>query len=240
MRTSVSEGHHTSRSALRSALRGLASSLVINVLGTYLVYQFLLERFPSGSHMPLALSGLVPVTDLMYNIVRKQSVDIVGLFAAEEVAVSLVASAVTHSATSLLVGKSMQNAALGVIFLASVIIGRPLMVYIARQFVASGDDVHRARFDRVANHPDGKSVYRTMTLVWAIVLFAKTFVSVLLALSLNTAQFLMYSSLVNYSSDGLLVWWSIRYGYTRLGRYVASATPDLDSGEAGQPLASDA
>ena len=217
-KSSIPETAHSANRA--AALRGLGRSVFINVVCTYFLYRLLEPHFPPGTLMPLALSGLLPLFGLAYGVVRQRSIDIIGLFAAEDIAVSLVAISLAHSATSALVGRSLQNAVLGVMFLGSVLIKRPIMLYVARQFVTGNEPAGKARFDQMAGRPDAKRVYRTMTLVWAATLIAKSVVSVVIALVFSTKEYLILSPLFTYSSDVLLIWWSFHYGYSKLGHYA--------------------
>ena len=209
--------HSVNRAA---ALRGLARSVFINVICAYFLYRLLEPHFPPGSLLPLAISGLVPLFGLAYGVVRQGSIDIIGLFAAEDIAVSLIALSLAHDATSALVGRSLQNAVLAVLFLGSVLIKRPIMLYVARQFVTGNEPSGKARFDQMAGQSDAKRVYRTMTLVWALTLIAKSAVSVVIALVCSTRQYLILSPLFAYGSDVLLIWWSFHYGYSKLGHYA--------------------
>lgn len=214
----------TAHSANRAAaLRGLARSVFINVICTYVLYRLLEPHFDSRSLIPLAVSGLLPLFGLAYGVVRQRSIDIIGLFAAEDIAVSLAAVSLAHSAMGALVGRSLQNAVLGVLFAGSVLVKRPIMLYVARQFVTGNEAAGKERFDRMAARPDAKSTYQTMTLIWAAVLFTKSVVSVVIALTFSTRQYLILSPLWAYGSDVLLIWWSFHYGYAKLGHYAKDA-----------------
>jgi hypothetical protein len=96
----------------------------------------------------------------------------------------------------------------------------------------------KSRFDQIAGRSDAKRVYRTMMLVWALTLIAKSAVSVVSALICSTRQYLIPSPLFTYSSDVLLAWWSFHYGYSKLGHYANHpqaganeiAVPGLENG----------
>lgn len=217
-KSSTPETAHSANRA--AALRGLARSVFINVVCTYLLYRLLEPHFRSGSLIPLAVSGLLPLFGLTYGVIRERSIDVIGFFAAEDIAVSLIALLLAHNATSALVGRSLQNAVLGVLFFGSVLIKRPIMLYVARQFVTGNEPSGKARFDQMAARSDAKRVYRTMTLIWSAVLFAKSAMSVVIALTFSTKQYLVLSPVFAYGSDVLLIWWSFRYGYSKLGHYA--------------------
>jgi hypothetical protein len=135
----------------------------------------------------------------------------------------MVSLVLAHSEVSALVGRSLQNAVLGVIFLGSLALDKPLVLYISRQFLTGNDPQARGRFDLVVAQPDARRVYRIMTWVWAAAMFAKSAGSVLLALTLAAQNYLVISPIWTYGSDALLVWWSMRYGYRKLRHYADRA-----------------
>jgi hypothetical protein len=218
-------------------MKALGRSVFLNVVCSYLFYRLLAPRFPSGSLLPLALSGLPPLFGLAYGLIRQRAIDFIGFFAAEDIAVSMVSLVLAHSEVSALVGRSLQNAVLGVIFLGSLALDKPLVLYISRQFLTGNDPQARGRFDLVVAQPDARRVYRIMTWVWAAAMFAKSAGSVLLALTLAAQNYLVISPIWTYGSDALLVWWSMRYGYRKLRHYAdraeslaeESVTPALNS-----------
>jgi hypothetical protein len=203
-----------------AAMKAVGRSIFLNVVCSYLLYRTFTPQFPSGSLYPLALSGLSPLMGLIYGIVRERAIDFIGFFAAEDIAVSLLSLVLAHSEISALVGRSLQNAVLGVIFLISLMLDKPLVLYIARQFLTGNDPQARLRFDFVVAQPDAKRVYRTLTWGWSAALFAKSAGSVVLAMTLRTQNYLIVSPLWVCMSDALLVWWSVSYGYRRLRHYV--------------------
>jgi hypothetical protein len=217
------------RARLSAAMHALAVSVFINALCPYLLYRILEARYEPGSLIPLAFSGLFPLLGLTVGFLRQRALDIIGLFALVEVGVAIVTTMMAHSASSALVGRTLQNSVLSVIFFGSVLLGRPIMLYVARQFVTGNNASYRARFDQIANRLDTKHVYKIMTLVWAAVLLGKNFVGIPLALALSTRQFLVASPAFNYVVDVVLIWWSMRYGYSRLGHYIAQTLPANDA-----------
>jgi hypothetical protein len=214
-----SEQHRGRRAA---ALRGLRNSVVINVLCPYLLYRALAPHFSSQSVLPLGISGLIPLLNLAYSLFRQHALDVLALFAAEDVIVSLAATLLARTPTAVLIGRSSQNAILGLIFLGSLVVGRPLMLYIARQVATGNESAAVARFDQLALRDDVLQVYRFMTMIWAVVLFAKSIVSIAMVLSLSTDRYLIMSPLATYGSDVLLILWSFRYGNARLGHHYAT------------------
>jgi hypothetical protein len=133
---------HATRKAV---MKAVGRSIFLNVVCSYLLYRMLAPRFPAGSLYPLALSGLPPLIGLLYGIIRQRAIDFIGFFAAEDIAVSMVSLVLAHSEISAPVGRSLQNAVLGVISLVSLVLDKPLVLYIARQFL-TGNDPGEATF----------------------------------------------------------------------------------------------
>jgi hypothetical protein len=213
------------RARLFTAMRALAASLFVNAVCPYVLFRLLEMRFRPGSLLPLAFSGLFPLLGLTVGFVRQRALDIIGLFALVEVGTALVTTMMANNESSALVGRSLQNFVLSAIFVGSVLLSRPIMLYVARQFVTGNNAGYRARFDQIANRPDTKRVYRVMTIVWAAVLLGKSVAIVPLALSLPARHFLVVSPAMSYGVDVVLIWWSIHYGYSRLGHYIAQTDP---------------
>jgi len=226
--TQLSQAAQASKRAARTAVvKALLRSVFVNVACPYMLYRLLAPRLPSGSLLPLAFSGLPPLFGLVYGLIRQRAIDFIGFFAAEDIAVSMVSLLLAHNEVSALVGRSFQNAVLGVIFLGSLALNRPLVLYIARQFLTGNDQKARKRFDQIVAQPDPVRTYRTMTWVWAAALFGKSAGSVVLALTLSAQNYLVISPIWTYGSDALLVWWSMSYGYRKLRDYANEAEPVL-------------
>ncbi len=206
---------------LKAAFRNLAISLFFNAVCPYVLYRRLEPQFPVGSLMPLALCSLFPIGTVIAGYWRRRLVDIIGILALAEVAVALIATALSDTAVSALLGRSLQNVVLSALFLGSIAAGRPILFYLTRQVIAGKNAADRARFDTVAGGNEGKRVFRTQTLVWAMALLAKSAFSFALAVSVSPANYLLLTPVFNYGLDIALVWWSFRYGYKKLRHQVA-------------------
>jgi hypothetical protein len=199
-----------------AALRDLCVSICVNAVCPYLLYQYLLPRFPTGSLAPLACSSAFPIFGLTFGLARRGFLDFIALLALLEVAVGLIAIAFSNTAPQALIGRSLPNAVLAVVFLISVLLNRPIMSSIARQVLAGSDSARRARFDQVAFTLDGVRVFRVITLVWTAALLIKCAISLWSAVSLSTSDFLLVSPAFNYALDIVLVIWGVAYGKSRL------------------------
>jgi hypothetical protein len=201
-----------------AALRNLSGSLFISAFCPYLLYQYLAPRFPAASLVPLSCASAFPIFGIIFSLARRRLLNFIALLALVEMVVALVAIALSNTQSQALIGRSLPNAVLGVIFLVSVLFNRPIMYSITRQVVAGSDAGRRTRFDQIALTPGGLHVFKVITLVWTVALLVKCATSFWSAESLSPSHFMLVSPAFNYGLDLVLLFWAIGYGKTKLRR----------------------
>jgi hypothetical protein len=202
------------------AVRALIKSVLINLVAPAVLYRLAAPHFPANSLWPLALSGVPPILWLAFSVIKLRAIDFLGLFAAENVVVSMAALLLAHTERGALIGRSMQNVFLAALFLGSLATARPLMFHMARQLTTGNDPAKRASFDLEATRPDALRAYRVLTLGWTAALLIKAAGSYWLGANFAAKDFLLFSPLWDLASDSVLVTASILYGRKAL------ATPD--------------
>jgi hypothetical protein len=194
------------------AVRALFKSVVINMVAPAVLYRLAAPRFPDHSLWPLAISGVPPICWLAYSVIRLRAIDFLGLFAAENVVVSMTALVLANTERGALIGRSMQNVILAALFLGSLAMARPLMFHMARQLTTGNDPAKRASFDAEATRPGALHAYRILTLGWTAALLIKAAGSYWLGADFAVKDFLLFSPLWDLASDSVLVTASILYG----------------------------
>lgn len=196
----------------RSPLASLGVSLLINMLGPYLVYRALEPTFPSPSLLPLAASALVPAVDLAVTYLRRRRVDAVAVIALSQLTASLLVGMAAHDPRASLVGQACQPALLGLVFALSAAIGRPLMIPLARQTMAGDDPQRQAKFLAMAAEPGPRRVFTRITLAWTAALFIQTGIDLLVLPHLSASAYVLFSQVFGYGLIAVLIVASIRYG----------------------------
>ncbi|WP_293379801.1 VC0807 family protein [Phenylobacterium sp.] len=207
------------------AVRALFKSVLINLAAPALLYRLAAPQFPADSLLPLAISGVPPILWLAYSVIRLRAIDFLGLFAAENVVVSMAALVLAHTERGALIGRSMQNVILAALFLGSLAAARPLVFHMARQLSTGNDPAKRQSFDATATQPEALRAYRVLTLGWTAALLIKAAGSYWLGANFAAKDFLVFSPLWDLLSDSVLVTASILYGRKALAPPVASETP---------------
>ena len=204
------------------AVRALFKSVLINLLAPAVLYRVAAPYFPANSLLPLAISGIPPILWLAFSVIKLRAIDFLGLFAAENVVVSMGALVLAHTERGALIGRSMQNVFLAALFLASLATARPLMFHMARQLSTGNDPDKRRSFDLAASQPGALRAYQILTVGWTVALLIKAGVSYYLGANFSAKDFLILSPLWDLFSDSVLVTASILYGRKTL----ATPTPD--------------
>ena len=204
------------------AVRALFKSVVINLVAPALLYRLAAPHFAASSLAPLAISGVPPILWLAFSVIKLRAIDFLGLFAAENVVVSMAALVLAHTERGALIGRSMQNVLLAALFLGSLAMARPLMFHMARQLATGNDPAKRPGFDLAATQPDALRAYLILTLAWAAALLIKAAGSYWLGANFAAKDFLLLSPLWDLLSDSVLVTASILYGRKALAAPTAA------------------
>lgn len=204
------------RSMQTSVFRALGRSLVINALCPFLVYRALGPHFPAHSIVPLGTSSLIPILSLLASVLFGRTLDVIALFAAEEVLVSLAVVLLAKTPAEVMLAKAWSNAVLGLLFCGTLATGRPLMYYVSRQLAAGSDADSLAKFDAYMFEEGGIRVQRMITATWGVTLLLLALLLAALTLVLTPGRFLVAAPIVAYIVDVLLILWSFRYGRARL------------------------
>ena len=207
------------------AVRALFKSVLINLLAPAVLYRLAAPQFPASGLWPLAISGVPPILWLAFSVIKLRAIDFLGLFAAENVVVSMAALLLAHTERGALIGRSMQNVFLAALFLGSLATARPLMFHMARQLTTGNDRAKRASFYLEATRPAALRAYRVLTLGWTAALLIKAAGSYWLGANFAAKDFLLFSPLWDLASDSVLVTASILYGRRLLEPTAPPPTP---------------
>ena len=198
------------------AFLSLIQSVLISMVAPSVIYRLAAPHFAGDSLIPLALSGIPPALALAYSVFKLRALDFLGLFAAENVAVDMIALVLSHSEKGALLGRALQNPILALFFFGSLVIGKPLVMSMSRQLSTGNDVTKRTAFDAVASQPHAIQVYKRMTWVWAIALLLKAVGSVIVAELFTTREYLIFNSTWSLVTDAVLVTWTMLYGRAKL------------------------
>jgi hypothetical protein len=209
--------------AVRKQGGGFLVEIVVNVALPYAVYSLLQPHY--GDVRALLASSAPPIVWSLAEFARKRRVDAVSLFVLLGIALSLVAFLGGGSVKFLQLRENLVTGAIGLVFLGSAAIGKPIIYQLA---VAGAARQSSAAADELRNLKDNVNFRRTMTfmtLVWGFGLLAATAIACVLVFTLSIKTYLLVSPFVGYGIMGLLALWTVWFSRRarRRGRVRASS-----------------
>ncbi|MGV9308972.1 VC0807 family protein [Nonomuraea sp. NPDC004354] len=165
-----------------------------------------------GEYLAMLAASCVGLLRVGYVAVSKRRLDGFAAFTSSIFAIGLVLSLMTGDEKFILALKSVTTAVVGVIFLGTVIAGRPAAFAVAKRFGAE-DTETAARWDVLyAAEPRFRRVYVVMTLVWGVAMLAESAARLPLVYLLPTDVMVTVSTVMLLGTMALLGLWSAWYG----------------------------
>jgi hypothetical protein len=175
-----------------------------------------------GDVRALMAASVPPLIWSVVEFVRMRRVDAIALLVLAGIALSLLAFAGGGGVKVLQLRENLVSALVGLVFLGSAAIGRPLMYYLARAG-ARRRAKDPAAIEAISKDPAYRRTVMVMTLVWAFGLIATSAVNCTLVFLISIKLFLLVSGPISYGAIGLLTAWTFWYAPRALRRVMADA-----------------
>jgi hypothetical protein len=184
--------------------------LGVNFLLPWLAYRLALPHW--GELGALYASAAPPILWSLAEFARTRRVDALSVLVLLGIAISCVLMAMGGSPRLLLLRESLVSGAIGVMFLISLPMRRPLIYYLARATVGRKSEEGAARFEKAWEEQASlRRSIRLMTLVWGIGLTAENALRSWLAWNWPVERFLVVSPVIGYAIYGGLTVWTLWY-----------------------------
>ena len=144
--------------------RSLAISVVLP-LAAVLVLNY---RFGVPLVEALAISAVFPVADIARGWFVKRRLEPLGALMLVIIVAGVAASLLTGDVHFALIKESFGTLATGLIFLGSLLMPKPLIFWLGRQFSAGGNPEKIARWDSLWEVPRFRAGMRVTTAVWGL------------------------------------------------------------------------
>ncbi|PPQ48222.1 hypothetical protein C5G87_13925 [Paenibacillus peoriae] len=180
-------------------------TLIINLVLPYLTYRLLIPY--TSSVVALSIAALVPLCDSIYSLIRTRKADVFSGFIFLGLILGVVAVLLGGDERFILLRESYVTGIMGVVFLGSLLFGRPLIYYFAERFTGHNPQMN----DKWEKLPRYRFNFRLITAVWGLSLLLEAFIKVVLVYSLSIPTFLAVSSFFTYVLIGLTIWWNIGF-----------------------------
>ena len=149
--------------------------LVANFVAPLLTYT--LARPALGDVCALMAASLPPIVWAAIGLVRRHRIDALSLLVLAGIALSLLAFVGGRDVRLLQLREQLVAAAIGLVFLTSAALGRPLIYPLARAHVTRRSASEAQSFDRMRDHSSFRRAMMIMTIVWGVGLIGEATVS---------------------------------------------------------------
>ena len=213
----------------------VAVELVVNVLLPLVVYDQTVARL--GEVGALLASSAPPILWSLIEFARHRRIDAISLLVLLGIGLSLLMYLGGGSARLLQLREKLVTAIIGLVFLLSALIGRPLIYELARANLRRNPAQNAAltEFEARADDHRFKRVMRDLSLIWGFGLLLDAGVAASLVMRLSVHDYLLYGPFVGYGFIGLLTLATFLYvrraeARGRARRAREAAQPSADSG----------
>ena len=190
-------------------LVGFVVEAGVNFALPLLIYDQVAPR--SGDVVGLLASSAPPVLWSLVEFVRRRRVDALSMLVLMGIVLSLLAMLGGGSVRLLQLRENMVSALIGLVFLGSAAIGRPLIYQLARAGLARKSQTDVAAFDAKKESPRFRRIMMIMTVTWGVGLLASSALACLLVFALSIHDYMIAGPIVGYGTMGLLGLWTARY-----------------------------
>ena len=197
----------------------LALDGAVNLLAPVLIYDHMHGAW--GDVNALLAASVPPVLWGIGGFVRTRRVDALSVFAMAGIALSALAFLGGGSVQWLQLREKLVTLLIGLAFLGSAAIGRPLIYPLARATMARESARALAEFDARRDDAMMRHTVMVMTLAWGFGLLADFAVSAMLLYLLPVGHYLMVGPVIGYGTIGGLALWTAFYRRRRT-RHVAA------------------
>jgi hypothetical protein len=192
-----------------------ALEIAVNFALPYVVYSATHPRLGDVGAL-MAASG-PPLAWSIFEFARRRRVDALSLLVLAGIVLSLVAFLGGGGVRLLQLRERLVTAVIGLVFLGSAAIGRPLIYQLARARISRGGAAHEmGAFESLRDDPRFRQTMMVMTLAWGVVLVADSAVCAVLVFALSIKAYMLASAVVGYTVLPAMTAWSFWFARRRI------------------------
>jgi len=216
----------------KNGLHVLLEALV-NFILPFVIYAY--AEAPLGEVRALLASSAPPIVWSLVEFARHRRVDALSVLVVGGIILSLLAMLGGGGARFLQLREKLVTGVIGLAFLGSALIGKPLVYEIARASMRRKSESEAQHFETLQANAGFRRTMTMMTMVWGLGLLVDVAIAVVLVFTLSIREYLIVNPILSYGTIGGLSLWSVLYGRRakRRGeaRRAAAAAAALAAGQ---------
>jgi hypothetical protein len=182
---------------------------LVNFILPLAIYNY--AEAPLGEVRALLASSAPPILWSLAEFARHRRVDALSLLVVSGIVLSLLAMIGGGGVQFLQLREKLVTGVIGLVFLGSALIGKPLIYQLARATMRRKSEDEAQQFEALQVHAGFRRTMMVMTLVWGIGLLADVAVSVALVFTLSIREYLIVNPILGYGTMGALGLWTALY-----------------------------
>lgn len=182
---------------------------LVNFILPFAIYSY--AEAPLGDVRALLASSAPPIAWSLVEFARHRRVDALSVLVVAGIVLSLLAMIGGGGAKFLQLRENLVTGIIGLAFLGSALIGKPLIYQLARASMRRKSEGEAQEFEALRVHAGFRRTMTVMTLVWGLGLLANVAVSVALVFALSIRTYLIVGPIVGYGTMGALTLWTFLY-----------------------------
>ena len=183
---------------------------LVNFILPFVIYNY--SEASLGEVRALLASSAPPILWSLVEFARHRRLDALSVLVVSGIALSLLAMLGGGGVRFLQLREKLVTGVIGLAFLGSTLIGKPLIYELARASKRRKSEAEAQQFEALQVHAGFRQTMTIMTLVWGLGLLADVAVSVVLVFVLTIREYLLVNPILGYGTMGALGLWSVLYG----------------------------
>jgi hypothetical protein len=180
-----------------------------NFILPFLIYSLTNDRL--GAVPALMAASVPPIGWSVIGFLRERKLDALSILVLAGIALSLLAFAGGGGIKVLQLRENLVGGVIGLVFLGSAAIGRPLIDQLARARMRRGAPEKAAALEALREDAGFRAALTVATLVWGFGLIAVCAVNCVLVFMVSIKTYLLIGGPISYSAIGLMSAWTFWY-----------------------------
>jgi hypothetical protein len=188
---------------------GAIVEIAVNFALPFVIYSLCSDRL--GQVAALMAASVPPILWSIAGFLRERKVDAISIMVLAGIGLSLVAFVGGGGVKFLQLRENLVTGLVGLIFLGSVIIGRPLLYQLVRAGAGRFSPNAAAEVEALRENRRFRRALTLATIAWAAGLLAASALNCALVFVLTIKQFMLISGPISYAAIGVLTVWTSWY-----------------------------
>jgi len=221
-------GNRVSRARTMLLTKGpaVAADIGVNFVLPYVIYSYAAPGL--GDVKALLASSIPPILWSLVEFICHRRLDAVSLFVLAGIILSLLAFFGGGGPRMLQLREKLVSGVIGLAFLISAAIGRPLIYELARAGMARNGSAEADRLHGLRNDRRFRRSMTIMTVVWGFGLIIDVAIGAALVFSLTIKQYMVVNAVEGYALLGCLGGWTVWYGQRSKARNDALRAAEME------------